>query len=162
MSQAAVITQSQADRWRVLSFFAIGVLILLLVAGCSSTYRNYGYVPSEADLASVEVGRDTRETVAEKIGNPGTSGVVRETAWYFVQSRVENYAHQAPEVVERQVLAISFSTNGRVRNIERFGLEDGEVIALNRRITDDNIQGVSFLRQLLGNLGNVDAGSLID
>lgn len=162
MSQAAVITQSQADRSRVLSFFAIGVLILLLVAGCSSTFRNYGYVPSEADLASVEVGRDTRETVAEKIGNPGTSGVVRETAWYFVQSRVENYAYQAPEVVERQVLAISFSTNGRVRNIERFGLEDGEVIALNRRITDDNIQGVSFLRQLLGNLGNVDAGSLID
>ena len=114
------------------------------------------------DLANVQVGRDTRETVTEKIGSPGTSGVVREDAWYYVQSRVENYAYQAPEVIERQVLAISFSSNGRVRNIERFGLEDGEVIALNRRITDDNIQGVSFLRQLLGNLGRVDAGSLID
>ena len=162
MSQAAVITQSQADRSRVLGFLALSVLILLFVAGCSSTFRNFGYVPSEVDLANVQVGRDTRETVTEKIGSPGTSGVVREDAWYYVQSRVENYAYQAPEVIERQVLAISFSSNGRVRNIERFGLEDGEVIALNRRITDDNIQGVSFLRQLLGNLGRVDAGSLID
>ncbi len=162
MSQAAVITQSQADRSRVLGFLALSVLILLFVAGCSSTFRNFGYVPSEVDLANVQVGRDTRETVTEKIGSPGTSGVVREDAWYYVQSRVENYAYQAPEVIERQVLAISFSSNGRVRNIERFGLEDGEVIALNRRVTDDNIQGVSFLRQLLGNLGRVDAGSLID
>lgn len=162
MSQAAVITQSQADRSRVLGFLALSVLILLFVAGCSSTFRNFGYVPSEVDLANVQVGRDTRETVTEKIGSPGTSGVVREDAWYYVQSRVENYAYQAPEVIERQVLAISFSSNGRVRNIERFGLEDGEVIALNRRITDDNIKGVSFLRQLLGNLGRVDAGSLID
>ncbi|NQZ73366.1 MAG: outer membrane protein assembly factor BamE [Dinoroseobacter sp.] len=162
MSQAAVITQSQADRSRVLGFLALSVLILLFVAGCSSTFRNFGYVPSEVDLADVQVGRDTRETVTEKIGSPGTSGVVREDAWYYVQSRVENYAYQAPEVIERQVLAISFSSNGRVRNIERFGLEDGEVIALNRRITDDNIKGVSFLRQLLGNLGRVDAGSLID
>ncbi len=162
MSQAAVITQSQADRSRVLGFLALSVLILLFVAGCSSTFRNFGYVPSEVDLADVQVGRDTRETVTEKIGSPGTSGVVREDAWYYVQSRVENYAYQAPEVIERQVLAISFSSNGRVRNIERFGLEDGEVIALNRRVTDDNIQGVSFLRQLFGNLGRVDAGSLID
>jgi len=162
MSQAAVITQSQADRSRVLGFLALSVLILLFVAGCSSTFRNFGYVPSEVDLANVQVGRDTRETVTEKIGSPGTSGVVREDAWYYVQSRVENYAYQAPEVIERQVLAISFSSNGRVRNIERFGLEDGEVIALNRRVTDDNIQGVSFLRQLFGNLGRVDAGSLID
>ncbi len=162
MSQAAVITQSQADRSRVLGFLALSVLILLFVAGCSSTFRNFGYVPSEVDLANVQVGRDTRETVTEKIGSPGTSGVVREDAWYYVQSRVENYAYQAPEVIERQVLAISFSSNGRVRNIERFGLEDGEVIALNRRVTDDNLQGVSFLRQLFGNLGRVDAGSLID
>ena len=162
MSQAAVITQSQADRSRVLGFLALSVLILLFGAGCSSTFRNFGYVPSEVDLADVQVGRDTRETVTEKIGSPGTSGVVREDAWYYVQSRVENYAYQAPEVIERQVLAISFSSNGRVRNIERFGLEDGEVIALNRRVTDDNIKGVSFLRQLLGNLGRVDAGSLID
>jgi len=36
------------------------------------------------------------------------------------------------------------------------------VVALSRRVTDSNIEGVSFLRQLLGNLGNLDAGSLLD
>ncbi len=139
----------------------LALVLALGLAACSATYRNHGYVPLEQDLAQIEVGRDTRETVAEKIGTPGTTGVIRETAWYYVAHRVEKFAYNEPEVIEREVLAVSFSANGRVRNIERFGLEDGEVIALNRRVTDDNIEGVSFIRQLLGNLGRVDAGSLL-
>ena len=141
---------------------ALGFVLIAGLAACSSTFRNHGYVPSEAELSEIEVGRDTRDTFAEKIGRPAAGGVVREDVWYYVQSRVENYAYRAPEVIERQVLAVSFSSNGRVRNIERFGLEDGRVITLNRRITDSNIQGVSFIRQLMGNIGRVDAGTLLN
>ncbi len=141
---------------------ALGIVVLLGLAACSSTFRNHGYVPSELELAEIQVGQDTRETVAEKIGRPAAGGVVNENAWYFVQSRVEKYAYRAPEVIERQVLAVSFASNGRVSNIERFGLEDGRVIALNRRVTDSNIEGVSFLRQLMGNVGRVDAGTLLN
>ena len=141
---------------------AIGVVLVLGLTACTSTFRNHGYVPSEIELAEVQVGRDTRETLAEKVGRPAAGGVVREDAWYYVQSRVENYAYRAPSVIERQVLAVSFSTNGRIKNIERFGLEDGQVIALNRRVTDSNIEGVSFIRQLMGNIGRVDAGTLLN
>lgn len=140
----------------------LGLALALGLAACSATYRNHGYVPSESELAAVEVGRDTRDTVTEKVGRPSAGGVVREDVWYYVQSRIESFTYNAPKVVERQVLAISFSGNGRVKNIERFGLEDGRVIALNRRVTDSNIKGVSFLRQLMGNLGRVDAGTLLN
>lgn len=141
---------------------AIGVVLMLGLTACSSTFRNHGYVPSEVELAEIEVGRDTRDTLAEKVGRPAAGGVVREDVWYYVQSRMENYAYRAPEVIERQVLAVSFSSNGRIKNIERFGLEDGQVIALNRRVTDSNIEGVSFIRQLMGNIGRVDAGTLLN
>ena len=161
-SKAAAIEQSQVSRFRALGFSVLALMFFLLLAGCSSTFRNHGYVPTDQELSEVQVGRDTRESVTEKVGAPGAAGVVRDGAWYYVQSRIENFAYRAPNVIERQVVAISFGSNGRVSNIERFGLEDGEVIALNRRVTESNIEGVSFLRQLLGNLGQVDAQSLID
>ena len=57
---------------------------------------------------------------------------------------------------------MSFAENGQVTNIERFGLEDGRVVALNRRVTDSNTQGVGFLRQLFSNVGNLNPGSFLD
>ena len=36
------------------------------------------------------------------------------------------------------------------------------VVALSRRVTDSNVRGVSFLRQLLGNLGRFRAEDLLD
>jgi len=40
-----------------------------------------------------------------------------------------------------------------VSNVELFTLEDGQVVVLSRRVTGTSIQNVSFIRQLLGNVG---------
>ena len=144
---------------RIGSFVGLCALALVLSA-CSATYRNHGYVPTDTELSEVVVGVDTRETVADVIGRPTAGGVLTGSGYYYVQSRWENYAYRAPKVIDRQVVAISFDGDGVVENIERFTLEDGKVVALSRRVTDSNIKGISFLRQLLGNLGNFDAGQL--
>jgi hypothetical protein len=65
-------------------------------------------------------------------------------------------------VVDRELVAISFDSGGVVRNIERFGLQDGRVIALERRVTESGINSESFLRQLLGNVGTPNAGQLLN
>jgi hypothetical protein len=48
-----------------------------------------------------------------------------------------------------------------VTGVERFGLEDGQVVSLSRRVTDDNIRDTTFVRQLLGAIGNINAGSFL-
>lgn len=128
---------------------------LVAIAACTETYRNSGYVPSEDELEQVQVGKSDRAFVEETVGRPVAQGVIRDDTWYFVGTRWEYYAYRAPKPIERQVVAISFNDRGTVGNVERFSLEDGRVVALNRRVTDSNIEGVSFLRQLLGNLGNI-------
>ncbi|ARE38888.1 Outer membrane lipoprotein OmlA [Rhodovulum sp. P5] len=127
----------------------------MTLSACTPIIRNHGYAPTEADLEEIVVGVDTRDTVADVVGSPTVSGVMRDNAWYYVESRWRTIGYRAPEITDRQVVAISFDRNGTVANIERFGLEDGRVIALNRRVTESNIQGISFLRQLLGNIGQV-------
>lgn len=139
---------------------AAGVLVVL--AGCATQYRNHGYVPHEDELSNIVVGVDTRDSVAESIGTPSTGGVLNDSGYYYVHSKVQHYAYRAPTVVERQVLAITFDKRGVVRNIERFGLSDGNVVPLSRRVTESSVVDKSFLRQLLGNLGRFTAGDFIE
>lgn len=130
------------------SIFAL-VALSALVA-CSTVTNYHGFVPTDADLEEIEVGLDTRTTVESIIGKPGTSGLLAESAWYYVRSEFEHQAFYAPEEVNREVVAISFDDNNVVKNIERFGLERGQVVVLSRRVTDSNIDGISFLEQLFG------------
>ncbi len=130
-----------------------GALILSL-ASCATRYRNHGYVPSDEELASITLGVDTRDTIADTVGPPSASGVLDDSGYIYVRSRVKHFGPRRPEVVDRQIVAIGFDSNGIARNIEQYALEDGQVIPLSRRITDNNIQTGGLLRQLGGNLGN--------
>lgn len=156
MSEAAAGTIIGGGR--ILRLFAAMAVATLLVA-CSATFTNHGFVPPEPELAQVELG-DTREAVAEKIGRPATSGVLRDEAWVYTAYRVRNYAYQSPQVIEREVVAVSFDGSGRVSNVERFGLEAGRVVELSRRVTETSVRDLGFFRQLLRNLGRVDLTEL--
>ncbi len=131
-------------------------LAALAVAGCVAQFRNHGYAPTDSELAEVLVGLDTRDSVIETFGPPTTGGVLEQGAVYYVESRWRLYGAFEPQIIDRQLVAISFDPEGVVSNVERFTLEDGRVIALSRRVTDDNVRDTTFIRQLLGNLGRID------
>lgn len=146
---------------RAVRLTVLGVLMAVLVA-CTAVYRNHGYVPDDAELARVEIGKDTRETLVEKIGRPSAEGLLNDTGWFYVQSRFRHFGPRAPAEVDRQVLAVTFTNAGTVENIARYGLADGRVVEISRRVTGTTIKGVSFVRQLLANLGRIDAGEMLD
>lgn len=142
----------------------MGISALVLaatVAACSPVIRNHGYVPAEDELALVEVGVDTRETVGQKIGRPSTSGLLNDEGWYYVQSKYRHFGPREPKEIERQVLAVTFNEAGVVENVARFGLEDGKVVEISRRVTETNIKGITLIQQLLGSFGRLDAGGLL-
>jgi outer membrane protein assembly factor BamE (lipoprotein component of BamABCDE complex) len=140
-----------------------GLMLVLVatVAACSAVYRNHGYVPTEEELALVEVGKDTRETVGQKIGRPSTSGLLNDVGWFYVQSRYKLVGPREPKEVDRQVLAVTFTEAGVVENIARYGLEDGRVVQISRRVTAPNVRGLSFIQQILGSFGRLQAGDLL-
>jgi Small protein A (tmRNA-binding) len=139
----------------------LGLALILSLSACVAQFRNHGYVPSSEQLAQVVVGVDTKDTVADVIGAPGVEGIRDNSGWYYVRSQFRHYGAFEPKEVDRQVVAISFDSRGVVSNIERFGLEQGRVVVLERRVTDDNIKGVTFLEQLFGGLGNISAEQLL-
>jgi outer membrane protein assembly factor BamE (lipoprotein component of BamABCDE complex) len=140
-----------------------GLMLVLAgsVAACAAVYRNHGYVPAEEDLALIEVGKDTRETVGQKIGRPSTSGLLNDVGWFYVQSRYKHVGPREPKEIDRQVLAVTFTEAGVVDNIARYGLEDGKVVEISRRVTEPNVKGLSFIQQILGSFGRFRAGDVL-
>ncbi|MCE0504648.1 MULTISPECIES: outer membrane protein assembly factor BamE [unclassified Roseivivax] len=134
---------------------------MLMLAACSADFRNHGYVPPEEDLQAIVPGIDTRATVEETVGVPTASGVLSDSAYYWVGSTMRHFAWQRPEVVEREVVAISFSEAGVVSNIERYGLEDGRVVPISRRVTASSGGDISFIRKLFGNIGSLNPAGLV-
>lgn len=128
--------------------------------GCTPLYSMHGYAPDDETLTQIETGVDTRETVAAFLGRPTTDGLLNDEAWYYVQSRWKSVGMGAPQEYDRQVVAVTFAEDGRVANIERFGLERGEIVPLSRRVTSTPIKGRSVLAQVFSNFGRVDAASL--
>jgi len=134
---------------------------LMMVVGCTTMFRNHGYVPTDDQLAEVLVGVDTRDTVADVVGPPTASGVSDGGDFFYVQSRFRLYGPLEPKEIDREVVAIRFDAEGIVSNVERFGLENGNVVPLSRRVTRDNVRDTTFLRQLFGSIGRFNAGDFL-
>ena len=140
-----------------------GVALLLcgvLLVGCAPTTQLHGYLPPPEDIARVRPGFDDMGSVEKLLGRPSSSGVLRDTAWYYVQSRVENLTYHPPRVIDRTVLAVTFDQRGVVREVHRYGLEDGRIIDLETRTTQTGGRQMGVLEQLFGNLLNLNAEAL--
>ncbi len=136
---------------------------LVMLSACAAKLTDsHGYVPDDALLAEVKVGIDTKETVGRILGRPGTEGIIDDLGWYYVKSDYETFLWREPVEVNREVVAVSFQESGIVENVERFGLEEGRVVVLSRRVTTSNTRGISFLRQLFSNLGNFNPGEFLE
>jgi outer membrane protein assembly factor BamE (lipoprotein component of BamABCDE complex) len=155
------MTDRLIARWRSLSLSCVAIVGLLAVTGCAEIVRNHGYTPTDLELEEVIVGVNTREVVEEAVGRPATSGVLRDGAWYYVGSKIRHFGGRKPKEVERQVVAISFGDNGIVSNVERFGLDRGQVVTLSRRVTETSVPNSTFVRQVLRHFGRFDVGQAL-
>lgn len=140
----------------------LAFVAMLGLSACAPVFRNHGFVPPDEDLAQVVIGQTNVADLQDLIGRPSAQGLLTGSGWYYVGSRWRHYGAMEPQEIDRQVVAVSFDQGGTVTNVERFGLERGRVVVLSRRVTEGSITEVTFIRQVLGNIGNFQAGDFID
>lgn len=139
----------------------VAALALLVLGACSAQVRNHGYLPAETDLQQIVPGVDTRDSVEDLVGVPTSSGLLNNSGYYYIESEMRHFAWKRPEVVGRQIVAITFDEAGVVTNIVTYGLEDGNVVPLTKRVTETSDGDITFIRKLFGNIGGLNAGQLL-
>ena len=136
-----------------------GVLTGLALAGavgaCAPVIKNHGYAPVAEEVADIQVGIDTRGSVRRKIGRPGGTGVFNDVGWFYVQSKVEHYLYNEPQVIDRRVVAVLFDENDLVASVKQYGLADGRVVDLETNTTPTYGRELTILEQILGNISTI-------
>ena len=139
----------------LLSLAAAG-LLAASVAGCSmgsglalSTSKIQGYAISSDALAQIRPGQ-SQELVATVLGSPQTINAFNEgSAWYYVQTKVNQTAFGLTTVNDRTVLAVYFDKNKRVADKAVYGVKDGKSFTIEGRKTPSYGEDKSFIQSLI-------------
>jgi len=132
---------------------AAAALLGLTLTACSggglTSVRTQGYELSDDAMAQIRPGQ-SQDLVTLVLGSPQTTNNFGdETAYYYVETKVNQTAFGLTSVRERTVLAIYFDKNKRVADKAVYGLQDGRVVAIESRRTPSYGQDRNFIESIM-------------
>lgn len=128
------------------------------LSGCGATVEQRGNLPPPDEIAQIHPGKTNKDEVVKILGTPSSVGVFDERNWYYISGRTSQFAFFDPSVVDQQVYIVEFTGNDIVKAVDHKTLKDGREIAPVARATPAPGRELSFLEQLLGNLGKFNGG----
>src|SRR4051794_5818803 len=136
---------------------AAALAVGLALAGCSKTVDQRGNLPTDEKLAEIQPGVSTKDDVTRLLGTPSSTGTFDEKTWYYISKRTEQFAFLTPELLDQQVVAITFNENGVVADLKRHGMDDRRDVSPVARSTPAAGRELSFMEQLIGNVGKFNS-----
>ena len=155
-----MIQKAHSLESKKLIYLRVYVVILLtsFLLSCTTNIKNHGYIPSKSDLETLVIGKDTKQSVAKKIGLPATAGL--EGAYYYVRSTFNAPGFKSAQLVDRTVVVLSFDQRSKLKNIETFNVDNGNFVRLNYRVTETGLDNKNILQQIIGSISGPSASSL--
>jgi outer membrane protein assembly factor BamE (lipoprotein component of BamABCDE complex) len=124
------------------------------LSACAPIQSYSGFQTIESDPKDVKVGTDTKSTVRGRLGSPSATGAFDNNTWFYMNQLKSRVAFKRPEVIARNVTAITFDKDSEVvKSVDNLTLKDGKVIAFNGRETPTRGREMTILEQILGNVG---------
>ena len=155
-----MIQKAHSLESKKLIYLRVYVVILLtsVFLSCTKNIKNHGYIPSKSDLETLVIGKDTKQSIAKKIGLPATAGL--EGAYYYVRSTFNAPGFKSAQLVDRTVVVLSFDQRSKLKNIETFSVDKGNFVRLDYRITETGLDNKNILQQIIGSISGPSASSL--
>jgi outer membrane protein assembly factor BamE (lipoprotein component of BamABCDE complex) len=122
-------------------------------AGCSTTVDQRGFAPTPGSVDKLELNTQSRDDVVRLIGSPSAVSTFNPNIWYYISEKQESWAFLRPEIVDQNVMQLTFNESGRLEGIKKYDQKDGEQITMVSRITPTAGKELTILEQILGNVG---------
>src|SRR5580765_6597828 len=112
---------------RTVPLVLVGAVMPLLSA-CETIVDQRGFAATPGSVEKVEVGSQSREDVIRLIGSPSTVATFNPNVWYYISQKQETYAFFKPDMIEQNVLQLTFNESGRLQAMKKYELADGRDI----------------------------------
>lgn len=150
------MTASSSYRTR-LRDAGLGCVMLFIgavtVTGCTHPIETHGNLPDSDQVVQINPGVDDKTHVSQLLGSPSTVSPFGGNTWYYISKKTEQVAFLDPDVLDQEVLSITFDDQDIVKDMKIYGLEDGRIVEAVDRVTPTQGSNLTILQQLLGNLG---------
>ncbi len=140
-------------------YFLHCALIALALAACQPMIDQRGNLPDEKKISEIEPGVTTKEAVSQLLGTPSSVSTFGDKTWYYISRRTEQTAFFNPQVLDQQVVVVAFDEGDVVRNVQHLNLADSRPVDPSSRETPSAGKEITFMEQLLGNLGKFNTGT---
>jgi outer membrane protein assembly factor BamE (lipoprotein component of BamABCDE complex) len=130
-----------------------------MLAGCTVSEDQRGNLPDPEKLAQIEPGTTTKEQVVKILGSPSSASTFDDDVWYYISRKTKQIAFFSPTVLDQQVYIVDFDSKGVVKDLGHKTLADGENITPAPGATPSPGRELSFMEQLIGNIGRFGGSS---
>lgn len=135
------------------------MLLALALGGCEQKIDVRGHLVSPQTVSSIKPGVHKREDIRKMLGSPSTVANFEKETWYYIGDRVKSVSFFDPELLERRVLTIRFDKSGIVREVVEIDAAKSRNIKLVERETPTKGKELTFLQQIIGNVGRFGDGA---
>ncbi len=139
---------------RIAKASVAAAVLAVALAGCTSSTsliskRTQGYDIPDSALQQIRPGQ-SQQLVTLVLGSPQTTNTFGDrTAWYYVETKVNQTSFGMTMIQERTVLAIYFDRNKKVIERAVYALEDGKAINIETRRTPSFGEDATFIDTIL-------------
>jgi outer membrane protein assembly factor BamE (lipoprotein component of BamABCDE complex) len=141
---------------RLFSLFA--AIAAAATGGCAPSVEQRGNLPTADAIAEIHPGKTTKDEVVKILGTPSSVGIFDDKSWYYISKRTKQVAFFLPDTTDQQVFIVDFDKNGVVSAVDHKGLRDAQAITPAPGATPAPGRELTFLEQVLGNLGRFNGG----
>jgi len=138
--------------------WTVATLAAMALAGCTVSEDQRGHLPDPDQLAEIKPGTTTKEQVVKILGSPSSVSAFNDDTWYYISRKTKQVAFLSPTVLDQQVYIVDFDDRGVVKDLGHRTMEDGAAITPAPGATPAPGRELTFIEQLLGNIGRFNSG----
>jgi outer membrane protein assembly factor BamE (lipoprotein component of BamABCDE complex) len=131
---------------------------IAVIAGCATSVEQRGNLPTPEKLAEIQPGVTSKEEVVKILGSPSSISIFSDKSWYYISRRTGQIAFFDPDVIDQQVYIVNFDDQGIVKTVDHKGVQDAKAIDPVPRATPAPGRELTFLEQVIGNVGKFNSG----
>ncbi len=109
------------------------------------------------DMSQIIKGQSSKEDVEALLGSPSAASDFGDPSWYYITAQKETVGVFSPEITKQDVTEIVFDKAGVVKGINTYDKKNGKPIEVVSKETPAAGHSLTFMEQLLGNLGRFGA-----
>ena len=115
-------------------------------------------MPREELVNQLSPGGQDKRLVSQVMGTPSSIGSFDDNVWYYITQRTKKKAFFKPQLMEQQVLVLLFDEKEILQSIEKYNLEEAQLVEPLDDKTPTVGRKLTILQQLFGNLGRFSSG----